>query len=137
MGETTNARNQINVRLDDETFAVVNELAANNRMTKSQVVRAAITGQLEAINGSAKNSLSDDERKKILDTMTNIMTNISKINADVAREGNNINQIAKAANSGRIMRHPDADDLANRREKMAKYFSFAAEELNKIWQLLV
>lgn len=137
MGETTNARNQVNVRLDDATFAVVNELAANNRMTKSQVVRAAIAGQLEAINGSAKNSLSDDERAELLEVLTKTMTNLSAINAIMAREGNNINQIAKAANTGRITRHPDTDNLVARREEMSKYLSHNAERLNKIWQSLV
>jgi len=129
----------INVRFDSELYDVVEQIAKEKRMSKSEVVRQAIDGQLSLLGSSKADSLSDTEREEIMGQLGQIMTTLSTIKRNNILYGNNVNQIAKIMNSGGT---PQIDeerfdrmvDYGRQHVEVLKQFSKAVDEL---WRILV
>lgn len=136
MTEETKQRNQVNVRLDDDTNAIVNKLAQQKRVSKSEVCRQALTGELAKIDAKQNKVFTPEERKEILVKLGSMTENISVIRNNNAKFGNNVNQIARAANQGVIKTHPQIQEFEKHGENMGAYLEKVAKELNEIWQLL-
>lgn len=131
-------RNQVNVRLDDKTNDIVNRVAKANRVSKSEVVRLALTGELEKIDAKKNKSLSDEEREKVLRDLGKMMGVLSNIQNQNARLGNNVNQIAKAINMGKapVSTH-DVAAYAAYGNAMSKGLENMGKGLDTLWRILV
>lgn len=131
-------RNQVNVRLDDKTNEIVNRVAKANRVSKSEVVRLALTGELEKIDAKKNKSLSDEEREKVLRELGKMMGVLSNIQNQNARLGSNVNQIAKAINMGRApVSTQDATAYATYGNAMSKGLESMGKGLDALWRILV
>lgn len=134
----SNKSRHINVRFDSELYGVVEKIAAENRMSKSDVVRTALESELSKIDARKNKTLSAEDREIMLKNMGLMMTNLSKIRNDNAKLGSNVNQIVKAINKGE--KSVDAVQLqtyVNYGDSIEKYMEAVAEELNRIWLTLV
>lgn len=128
----------INVRFDSELYDVVEQIAKENRMSKSDVVRTAIEGELANISEQRNKSLSDAERETIIRDVGKILTFLSKIDAQNRRLGNNVNQIARAMNRGQ--KGVSQIELAEY-EKYGKWvernMKAMSRAVDKLWRTLV
>src|SRR5699024_12657138 len=82
----------INVRFDSELYDVVEQIAKEKRMSKSEVVRQAIDGQLSKLGSSKADRISDTEREEIMSQLGQIMTTWSKIKRKNMLYGNNVKE---------------------------------------------
>jgi len=127
----------INVRFDSELYGVVEKVATENRMTKSEVVRTALEGELSKIDARKNKTLSDEDRERMLKNMGTMMTSLSSIRNDNAKYGNNINQMVKAINKGETsVSGIQLNGYVQYGDKVEKYLETVAEELNRIWHTL-
>lgn len=136
MTETVKQRNQVNVRLDDDTNVIVNKLAKQKRVSKSEVCRQALSGELAKIDERQNKVFTPEERRDVLLKLGSMAENISGIRNENVKLGNNVNQITKAANVGKIATHPQIDSFEKYGENVERYLEDVAKELNRIWQLL-
>lgn len=132
----TTQRNQVNVRLDDETNAIVNKVAKQNRVSKSEVCRQAIAGELAKIDAKKNKTLSEEERKAVMTKLGHMMEEVSKIRQVTKNVATNVNQITKAANSGTIQTHPEIEKYLKYSDNVSLNLESFAKELNQIWQSL-
>lgn len=131
-------RKQVNVRLSDDEFEKLNELAKRFSRSRSDVVRTAFQGELAKMSDTKVNSLSDEERKKMLEFTGIMMTYLSRMERTLHGVGNNVNQIAKASNQGRVpKRVVDEDKLILFADSFRENVEVIQKELDKIWQSLV
>lgn len=92
-------RNQVNVRLTDDEARMIDDIAKENRMSKSDVVRFAIVGELKEVSAKRTKPMTPEQRIEILEAVGKATTLLSKVKADNAKLGNNVNQIARRLNS--------------------------------------
>lgn len=142
------ARKQVNVRLTDDEARMIDEIAKENRMSKSDVVRFAIAGQLKEVTAKRSKPMEPVQRIELLDAIANATTIVSNIDAENGRRGNNVNQVAKYLNSnvtkqagpdGKILEALSRDLRFYRSSDMStqEEVEKLAKELDKLWQLLV
>lgn len=131
-------RNQVNVRLDDVTNAIVNRVATSNRISKSEVVRLALTDELARIDERKNKTLSAEEREIMIGHFNKIATEMSRMHREVAMLGNNVNQIARAINRGESnMTFYDLNKCVNLERTLARNLEIVAKEMDRIWHTLV
>lgn len=92
-------RNQVNVRLTDDEARMIDDIAKENRMSKSDVVRFAIVGELKEVSAKRTKPMTPEQRKEILEAVGKATTLLTKVRTDNAKLGNNVNQIARRLNS--------------------------------------
>ena len=132
------ARRQVNVRLSEKEFEKLDELAKRHNKSRSEIVRTAFQGELAKMDDTKVNSLSYEERKKILENVGATMTYMSKVERVLHGIGNNVNQIAKAVNQGRVpKRVVDEDKLILFADSFRKDVEVIQREMDKIWRSLV
>ena len=128
----------ISVRIDDELFDIVEQIAKANRMSKSEVVRTALEGELAKIAEHKNKDLSDGQRQAMLSMLGKIMTHVSVMRNDNARLGGNVNQIARALNSGGVGVSPiELQEYINLKEVVDKRLNEFSRGLDAIWRTLV
>ena len=131
-------RKQVNVRLSEKEFEKLDELAKRHNRSRSEVVRTAFQGELAKMDDTKVKSLSDEERKKMLEIIGATMTYMSKVERVLHGVGNNVNQIAKAVNQGRVpKRVVDEDKLILFADSFRGDVGVIQREMDKIWRLLV
>lgn len=91
-----NKRCQINVRVSEEDMKLIESVAQENRMSKSDVVRLAMRGELKKVTDGRNKSLSNEEREQALKTLGRLTEEMVAVRHDNARMGSNVNQIAKS-----------------------------------------
>lgn len=128
----------ISVRIDDELFDIVEQMAKANRMSKSEVVRTALEGELAKISEQKNKALSDEQRQALLRILGKIMTHVSVMRNDNARLGGNVNQIARALNSGGVgVSQIELQEYINLKEVVDKRLNEFSRGLDAIWRTLV
>lgn len=127
----------INVRFDSELYDVVEQIAKENRMSKSDVVRTAIEGELANISEHRNRSLSDAERETIIRDVGRILTFLSRIEAQNRRLGNNVNQIARAMNKGQKgVSQIELDEYEKYRHWVERNIKAMSKAVDKLWRIL-
>lgn len=141
-------RQQVNVRLTDDEARMIDEIAKENRMSKSDVVRFAIAGQLKEVTAERSRPIEPVQRKELLETLGKTTMMLTKVRTDNARLGNNVNQIARHLNSNVTKKAvPDGKVLEALSRDIRMYRSTdmntqeellnLSKELRRIWQSLV
>lgn len=135
----SNKSKHINVRFDSELHDVVEEIAKEKRISKSDVVRQAIEGQLSLMDNHKKESLSDKEREIIMDRLGKILTVTSQIKRNNILFGNNVNQIAKAVNMGMVPEVSDErlDEMRDFGQQHVNALRQFSKEVDALWRILV
>ncbi len=134
-------RHQLNVRVDEDTKRLVDKVAERYRISRSEVLRLVLWDRLSRYEERQARSLSEDERVKLLELMATTEAHMGALQKSLNGLGNNINQIARAVNTGAI----DGDTAQE--ESPVKYyaeiskqhidhFNLINERLDIIWQLL-
>lgn len=130
-------RNQVNVRLKDDENAVVERIAGTHNISKSEVIRLALNGELAKVEKRKNNSLSDDERSVVLLKMGAMMGTLSEIRNQNSHFVSNVNQIAKVLNSGgQGVSQYDATAYEKYGKEMSESQENIAKELNALWHIL-
>lgn len=131
-------RKQVNVRLSDGEMKVIDDVAQANRMSRSEVVRLAVMGELQRVNATRSKALTNEERAQALQMLAVMAENIATIRNANAKLGSNVNQIARALNSGV---EPKVEIPVEKYEAFGEVFNErledVAKELNALWQSLV
>lgn len=141
-------RQQVNVRLTDDEARMIDEIAKENRMSKSDVVRFAIVGQLKEVTAERSRPVEPVQRKELLETVGEARTIVAHIDAENARRGNNVNQIARHLNSNATKKAgPDGKILEGLSRDLRMYRSAdmntqeevekLTKELKRLWQSLM
>lgn len=134
----SNKSNHINVRFDDESYAIVESIADKSKQTKSDIVRQAVDGELANIAEQKNNSLSDTEREKVVNDIGKMMTLLSKIEVQNKRLGGNVNQIARAMNKGEIgVSQEDVESYDTYGKVFDDSLKQMSKGLNDLWHILV
>lgn len=127
------------VRFTDAEISAIEKIMADNRLSFSEVVRTSVMGQLAEVTAQKNKVLSEEEREQALKDVAKMAENLGNIKTDNARQGNNINQIAKILNSGGVVKN--TDELLNNADKRLKTFTAItiqmSERVNEIWRSLV
>lgn len=140
-----NHRIQVNVRLHDDENEIVTRTAKALNISKSDVMRKALLGELskmkipEAPKEPVKQTkvLSAAERETMIKSTGNLITDVSKMKGDNGRLGGNINQIAKAIKTGdKTVPIPELKAYHEYRKTMDVGLAAVAKELNRIWRQL-
>jgi Arc/MetJ-type ribon-helix-helix transcriptional regulator len=128
----------INVRFEEEIYADIVKRAEQERRSKSDVVRTALSGELAKISEQTNKVLTNEQRVAVLNIMGKVMTHVSVIRNDNAKLGRNVNQIAKSMNKGMPgvseIELKAYKDLEKRVDAELSQFS---KGLDAIWRILV
>lgn len=128
----------INVRFEEEIYADIVKRAEQERRSKSDVVRTALSGELAKISEQTNKVLTNEQRVAVLNIMGKVMTHVSVIRNDNAKLGRNVNQIAKSMNQGipgvSKIELEAYKDLEKRVDAEMSQFS---KGLDAIWRILV
>ena len=140
-----NHRIQVNVRLHDDENEIVTRTAKALNISKSDVMRKALLGELskmkipEASTEPVKQTkvLSAAERETMIKSVGNLITDVSKMKGDNGRLGGNINQITKAIQTGdKTVSIPAVNSYVGYANAMTDGLASVAKELNRIWRQL-
>lgn len=127
MSKMTRVHIQIQPELWDEVGYVAKEL----RISKGDVVRKALRGQLEQCQGSLR-YVNAADGEVLVKKISEIFNNLQDIDFEIHRIGVNLNQIAKTLNSSGILLSSEKTMLANYMKSMGpilKQIIHAKEEM--------
>lgn len=147
---------QVNVRMTKDEYENLTEVATTEDMTRSDVLRLSFLGEMTQRAELKSTSMSDEERKRVVELFGYMNTELSKISREVsymrhdnARRGNNINQIAKRLNTGEELNavqeellnelksaRSDYADLNKRIEHHDKLIESMLDGLQAQWRIL-
>ncbi|WP_146159184.1 hypothetical protein [Alkalicoccus saliphilus] len=91
---------RVTLRLDVQTNEFVTQIAEDEMISKSEVVRLALTGAKEDWKTRQGHRMTKEDREEILFKLVEILTVLGKVRNDNKKLGRNVNQIAKASNMG-------------------------------------
>lgn len=128
----------INVRFEEEIYADIVKRAEQERRSKSDIVRTALSGELAKISEQTNKSLTDDQRLAVLSIIGKVMTHVSVIRNDNAKLGNNINQIAKSMNLGVPgVSKIELEAYKEFEKRIGSDLSQLSKGLDGVWRILV
>jgi len=128
----------INVRFEEEIYADIVKRAEQERRSKSDVVRTALSGELAKISEQTNKVLTNEQRLAVLNIMGKVMTHVSVIRNDNAKLGRNVNQIAKSMNQGIPgVSKIDLEAYKDLEKRVDAELSQFSKGLDAIWRILV
>lgn len=128
-------------RINEDIYNDITKIAEDNRISRSDVIRLSLEGNLQKETSKKNKTLPADDREKMLKQITDISGMISQITRHNSIALNNINQIARSRNSG------DSEDSLKKLTKETEVYKLtievfneyiykALEVLNDIWHTL-
>lgn len=88
---------KIDVRLDEDVYNIVTDIANQFDKTRSEVVRLALTNAIAKINN--QRAYTKEEYNELIDTIKELSNAINKIETHLIRIGTNVNQLARYTHS--------------------------------------
>lgn len=83
----------INVRLEDDVYNQVTEIAEQFKRSRSEIVRLAISNELDKF--SSQRSYTKEEYTNIINVLKDLSNSINTLETQLIKIGVNINQLAK------------------------------------------
>lgn len=96
--EGSSKSNRINMRLDDKLLSMVDEVANEFGVSRSEVGRLALSGELKHLRG--KSGLSAEQIDEVMTKFATLETLFSKTQKAFQSMATNVNQIARKVNGG-------------------------------------
>ncbi|HFU4376111.1 TPA: plasmid mobilization relaxosome protein MobC [Streptococcus suis] len=97
--------NRINVRVSDELLELVDEFANEYAVSRSEVTRLALSGELKQMR--PKMDISVVQFDELLNVLKDVDDAFSKYDRHLRSISNNVNQIAKKMNRGGVLSDED------------------------------
>lgn len=130
---------RLTVRLDDQTFDAVSEVADKYRVKKSEVVRLALVDNLVRVTSKKRINISSDDREFILARLQTVLKEMNDTKWQLHKLGTNHNQLVKAVNMDKkqVPQIPELNEINRMRNELTKRLDDLLDEVNDIWLLLV
>lgn len=130
---------RLTVRLDDQTFDAVSEVADKYRVKKSEVVRLALVDNLIKVTSKQQINISSDDRFLITAKLQTILKEMNDTRWQLYKLGTNHNQLVKAVNMDKkqVPQIPSLNEINHMRNELNKRLDTLFDEVNDIWLLLV
>lgn len=130
---------RLTIRLDDQTFQAVDEVADKYRMKKSEVVRLALVDNLVRVTSQKQINISSDDREFIVARLQNVLKEMNDTKWELNKLGTNHNQLVKAVNTNKkqVPQIPELNEINRMRNELTKRLDNLLDEVNDIWLLLV
>lgn len=125
--------NRINMRVDDKLLGMVDEFANEFGVSRSEVGRLALSGELKHMRG--KKGLTAEQLDEVLKLMSAVETVFSRSQTVFNSMGNNVNQIARKLNGGDTLSETDRQALHDCAENSKKIASFLDEFSERFWEV--
>lgn len=98
--EKINKTSHVTLRLDNDTLLTIERLAKEYQISKSEVIRLALTGSIEKASSV---HYIDNEQAKIINKNIIALGNVMvAVKDELRRIGVNFNQLVRIANTGNI-----------------------------------
>lgn len=129
--------NHISVRLDDDLYREIEKLADEKKIKKSGAVRLALSKELAKVAAHRETILPEEDRATVLRLLGVIQTEMSRMRNDNAKMGRNINQMAKATNSGGpVFSEIELDEYKQYGAAVERNMASFAKGVNQVWRTL-
>lgn len=127
---------RINVRVDEELYKVVTELSELHNITRSELMRIAVTDNIKRLE--KKKTYTREEFEILINTINLVANNIKNLELELNKIGININQLTKLVNTSynteQITRNQSLLQRTNNRLLNTEY---ELKELSKkIWEVV-
>lgn len=129
--EGSSKSNRINMRLDDKLLSMVDEVANEFGVSRSEVGRLALSGELKHLRG--KSGLSAEQIDKIMTKFATLESLFSQAQKDFHSMANNVNQIARKVNGGGSLSAEDKQWLKICAENSKKVADYLDEFSESFW----
>jgi metal-responsive CopG/Arc/MetJ family transcriptional regulator len=129
--EGSSKSNRINMRLDDKLLSMVDEVANEFGVSRSEVGRLALSGELKHLRG--KRGLSAEQIDKVMTAFAKLETLFSDTQKTFHSMANNVNQIAKKVNGGGTLSDQDKETLEICAENSKKIAELLDEFSERFW----
>lgn len=124
---------RINMRLDDKLWGMVDEVANEFGVSRSEVGRLALSGELKHMRGKKGLTAEQlDEVLKLLFAVENVFSSSQTVFNSIA---NNVNQIARKVNGGGTLSDTDRQALHVCAENSKKVADFLDEFSERFWEV--
>jgi len=145
MNEQKKRDTRLTVRLSDELFDTVNEVASDLNISNSDVIRYALTNNLREVSALKRKRMTVEEREMIINTYHRLEKTVNLFSSNNAKLGTNLYQFVKRLNINpnldkkdigivlKNMRHYELEEYKNSCDNQVEIMR---KELNNIWQLL-
>lgn len=124
MGHSGGMCTRVEVRMGEADVSLLERLAAEEGVTRSEAVRRAVRGYY----GNVRRVRWDVQTLKVI---MNIINSMHDLKVAISRTGNNINQIARALNQGE---HPES--MRREADAMIRHYSLAVSMLQHIEEVI-
>lgn len=131
--EGSSKSNRINMRVDDKLFGMVDEFAKEFGVSRSEVGRLALSGELKHMRG--KKVLTAEQLDEVLKLLSSVENVFSSSQTVFNSMGNNVNQIARKLNGGGTLSAEDRQALHVCAENSKKIASFLDEFSERFWEV--
>lgn len=113
------SKRSVNVRLDDEEFEAVTELAQRRGQSRSEIIRKGLQGSLSTL---PTGGLTDEQHERLVLEVAELRMTIGRVQSQLERMGNNVNQIARAVNSNGEVSLDSLDDFKSELKRLSGVF---------------
>lgn len=131
--EGSSKSHRINMRLDDKLWGMVDEVANEFGVSRSEVGRLALSGELKHMRG--KRGLSAEQIDTILKELGALENVTSRLQISFLSIANNVNQIARKVNGGGTLSDTDRQALHICAENSKKVADFLDEFSERFWEV--
>lgn len=129
--EGSSKSNRINMRLDDKLLSMVDEVANEFGVSRSEVGRLALSGELKHLRG--KRGLSAEQIDKVMTAFAKLETLFSDTQKTFHSMATNVNQIARKVNGGGTLSDQDKETLEICAENSKKIAELLDEFSERFW----
>lgn len=129
--EGSSKSNRINMRLDDKLLSMVDEVANEFGVSRSEVGRLALSGELKHLRG--KRGLSAEQIDKVMTAFAKLETLFSDTQKTFHSMATNVNQIARKVNGGGTLSDQDKETLEICAENSKKIVELLDEFSERFW----
>ena len=145
MSEKKKRDTRLTVQLSDELFDTVHIVANEFNMTKSEVLRYALTNNLREVSALKRKRMTAEERGSLINSYHDLEKKVNVFSSNNQMLGANLNQLVKQLNFNPNLDENQINDVLKKvqyyeLEEYKKSCDIQVEimrkELNKTWQLL-
>jgi len=131
-------KKQINVRVSDDEYRAIVEVADALRMKRSEVVRLGLADALNEVSRNVGPVMTDEKHAEVMKELGMLVTLLSGLKSDNSLFGSNVNQLAKLANTGHAVQFTDKDyvDVIRMKNEMHDKLSEVMEGVRTVWRTL-
>lgn len=131
--EGSSKSNRINMRVDDKLFGMVDEFAKEFGVSRSEVGRLALSGELKQLRG--KKGMTAEQMDEVLKLLSAVENVFSRSQTVFNSMGNNVNQIARKLNGGGTLSAEDRQALHVCAENSKKIANLLDEFSERFWEV--